>query len=57
MAAAKLLLNTYRSKQFLLFMLTCSEIQEDPIEGCAFQINDANVLEWTIWMEGPRDTP
>lgn len=33
------------------------ELKSEPIEGFAIELEDeSNLFEWTIWVEGPKDT-
>jgi len=33
-------------------------MQKDPVEGVAVELlDDGNMFEWTIYIEGPKDTP
>jgi ubiquitin-conjugating enzyme E2 R len=43
-AAAKLLQNQYK------------KIQSDPVEGIAVELNNDNLHEWKVYIEGPKDT-
>jgi ubiquitin-conjugating enzyme E2 R len=45
MAAVKLLANFFK------------KLQNDPIEGILTELeDDSNLFDWTIWVEGPKDT-
>jgi len=45
MATAKLLANSFK------------KLKSEPIEGFAIELEDeSNLFEWTIWVEGPKDT-
>jgi len=43
-AAAKLLQNQYK------------KIQSEPVEGIAVELKDENLYEWTVFIEGPKET-
>jgi hypothetical protein len=33
-------------------------MHKDPVEGVAVElVDDSNIFEWTIYIEGPKDTP
>lgn len=47
-----------RSGGLRCFLPPLSELQSEPVEGLLCEIPDeANMLEWNIWMEGPPDSP
>eukprot|EP01088_Endostelium_zonatum_P004109 TRINITY_DN15329_c0_g1_i1.p1 TRINITY_DN15329_c0_g1~~TRINITY_DN15329_c0_g1_i1.p1 ORF type:complete len:236 (-),score=70.72 TRINITY_DN15329_c0_g1_i1:29-736(-) len=43
-AAAKLLMQQYQ------------KLQSDPVEGFAVEIDESNIFEWKIYIEGPKQT-
>jgi ubiquitin-protein ligase len=34
-----------------------TEIQEDPVEGVAVELENENLFTWKFYIEGPHDTP
>jgi hypothetical protein len=66
-AASKLLQNQLKSRKFcslgkglglLLYLLLSSEIITEPVEGFTAELkNEANMFEWKIFVEGPKDSP
>ena len=58
MAATKLLANTYKSNTNIqTSLIHIVEILNEPVEGFTVELADeANLYEWKIWIEGPKDT-
>jgi len=44
MATQRLLMNNFK------------QLQQDPIEGFAVEIDDENIYNWKVWVEGPTET-
>lgn len=33
-----------------------TELKKDPVEGFAVDVNEENLFEWKVFLEGPKDT-
>lgn len=40
-----------------LFELLISDLQKEPVEGFLCVPDESNFFVWTIYIEGPKDTP
>jgi len=41
----------------LLLQKAYRQLQKEPLEGFYFEPNEANIFDWKIYLEGPKETP